>query len=91
MTDTTKPERSPWLKRAPILVILAVAALGAFTLRDYLSFDALAENRHGLIVQADATTASSRAEREAAIAMIGKRAKSNGCSAATSCIEYART
>jgi transposase len=31
---------------------------------------ALAENRHGLIVQADATTASSRAEREAAIAMI---------------------
>ena len=31
---------------------------------------ALAENRHGLIVQAGATTASSRAEREAAIAMI---------------------
>jgi transposase len=31
---------------------------------------ALAENRHGLIVQADATKASSRAEREAAIAMI---------------------
>ena len=31
---------------------------------------ALAENRHGLIVQADATTASSRAEREAAIALI---------------------
>lgn len=31
---------------------------------------ALAENRHGLIVQADATRASSRAEREAAIAMI---------------------
>jgi transposase len=31
---------------------------------------ALAENRHGLIVQADATKASSRAEREAALAMI---------------------
>lgn len=31
---------------------------------------ALAENRHGLIVQADATRASSRAEREAALAMI---------------------
>ena len=31
---------------------------------------ALAENRHGLIVQADATKASSRAERETAIAMI---------------------
>jgi hypothetical protein len=31
---------------------------------------ALAENRHGLIVEADATRASSRAEREAALAMI---------------------
>ena len=31
---------------------------------------ALAENRHGLIVAADATRASSRAEREAALAMI---------------------
>ncbi len=31
---------------------------------------ALAENRHGLIVQADATMASSRAEREAGLAMI---------------------
>jgi transposase len=31
---------------------------------------ALAENRHGLIVQADATLATSRAEREAGLAMI---------------------
>ena len=31
---------------------------------------ALTENRHGLIVEADATRASSRAEREAALAMI---------------------
>jgi transposase len=31
---------------------------------------ALAENRHGLIVEADATKASSRAERETALAMI---------------------
>jgi transposase len=35
---------------------------------------ALAENRHGLIVQADATKASSRAEREAAIAMVERHA-----------------
>jgi transposase len=34
---------------------------------------ALAENRHGLIVQADATKASSRAEREAALAMIERQ------------------
>ena len=38
---------------------------------------ALAENRHGLIVQADATTASSRAEREAAIAMIERHSTSS--------------
>jgi hypothetical protein len=31
---------------------------------------ALAENRHGLIVEAEATKANSRAEREAALAMI---------------------
>jgi hypothetical protein len=31
---------------------------------------ALAENRHGLIVEVDATKATSRAEREAALAMI---------------------
>ena len=31
---------------------------------------ALAENRHGLVVEADATRATSRAEREAALAMI---------------------
>ena len=34
---------------------------------------ALAENRHGLIVQADATKATSRAEREAALAMIERQ------------------
>ena len=39
---------------------------------------ALAENRHGLIVQADATTASSRAEREAAIAMIERHSPGSG-------------
>jgi hypothetical protein len=36
----------------------------------YFIGHALAENRHGLIVEADATKASSRAERETAIAMI---------------------
>jgi hypothetical protein len=35
---------------------------------------ALMENRHGLVVQADATTATSRAEREAALAMIERHA-----------------
>ena len=34
---------------------------------------ALMENRHGLVVQADATKATGRAEREAAIEMIGRQ------------------
>lgn len=38
----------------PLGVILVVAAIGAFTLRDYLSFDALRENRAALIAFRDA-------------------------------------
>jgi hypothetical protein len=38
---------------------------------------ALAENRHGLIVQADATKSSSRAEREAALVMVERAASGN--------------
>ncbi|MEX3316644.1 TVP38/TMEM64 family protein [Sulfitobacter sp. PS-8MA] len=37
----------------PLGVILIVAAIGAFTLRDYLSFDALRENRAALIAFRD--------------------------------------
>ena len=45
MTDN----QNPILKRLPIIVILIVAALGAFFLRDYLSFDTLRDNREALI------------------------------------------
>jgi len=41
-------------RRLPILVILAVAAVGAFTLRDHLTFAALAENREALLAYRDA-------------------------------------
>ncbi len=41
-------------KRLPLIAILVVAAIGAFTLRDYLSFEALAENRETLIAFRDA-------------------------------------
>ncbi|MEL7026423.1 MAG: VTT domain-containing protein [Pseudomonadota bacterium] len=56
MTDTgsQSPEKSALLKRLPLLVILAVAVIGAFTLRDYLLFEALAENREALIAFRDA-------------------------------------
>ena len=36
-----------------MLVILVVAVIGAFTLKDYLSFDALRDNREALIAFRD--------------------------------------
>ena len=53
MTDTS-PSRSGFAKHLPLIVILAVAAVGAFTLRDFLSFQALADNREALIAFRDA-------------------------------------
>lgn len=41
-------------RRLPLIAILAVAVVGAFTLRDYLSFQALADNREVLISFRDA-------------------------------------
>ncbi len=52
MTETTGP--NPLLKRMPIIVIGVVAVLGAYFLRDSLTFDALAENREALIGFRDA-------------------------------------
>ena len=53
MSDMTRTPDRPWLKRLPILIIFAVAVLGAVYLRDYLSFKALAENREALIAFAE--------------------------------------
>ena len=52
----TAPPRakSDFTRRLPLIGILLVAAIGAFTLRDYLSFDALAQNREALIAFRDA-------------------------------------
>ena len=56
MTTMTNTPDSPngWAKRMPLLIILTVAIVGAFTLRDYLSFQTLAENREALIAFRDA-------------------------------------
>ena len=43
--DQTEPQTSALLRRLPLIAILLVAAVGAFTLRDYLSFDTLRDNR----------------------------------------------
>ena len=52
MTEASQP--NALLKRLPIIVIGVVAVLGAYFLRDYLTFDALAENREALIAFRDA-------------------------------------
>ncbi|MGR3540821.1 MAG: TVP38/TMEM64 family protein [Hasllibacter sp.] len=41
-------------RRLPLIAVIAAAILGAFFLRDYLTFDALAENRERLIAFRDA-------------------------------------
>ena len=53
MTDTPTTQNA-LLKRLPLIAIASVAIIGAFTLRDYLSFQALSENREALIAFRDA-------------------------------------
>ena len=45
--------QSVWIKRLPILGIAVIALLGAFTLREHLNFEALAENREALLAFRD--------------------------------------
>jgi uncharacterized membrane protein YdjX (TVP38/TMEM64 family) len=55
MTDMTHDDaKSGIARRLPLLAILAVAAVGAVTLGDVLSFETLAENRERLIAFRDA-------------------------------------
>lgn len=54
MADTTKDAPNPWLRRLPILVIALIALVGAFTLRDWISFETLAANRERLLAFRDA-------------------------------------
>lgn len=52
MTDR-QSEKPAWTRYAPLLAIFVVAVVGAFTLRDYLSFEALRDNREALIAFRD--------------------------------------
>lgn len=54
MTDMSQPSKSSLTRMLPLIGILIVAAIGAFTLRDYLSFQTLADNREALIDFRDA-------------------------------------
>lgn len=47
-------QQNELIRRLPLIAIVVVAIVGAFTLGDYLSFDALRENRETLIAYRDA-------------------------------------
>ncbi|MDJ0826717.1 MAG: VTT domain-containing protein [Rhodobacter sp.] len=54
MSDMTEPQAGGIARRLPLIAILIVAAIGAFTLRDFLSFEALRDNREALLAFRDA-------------------------------------
>jgi uncharacterized membrane protein YdjX (TVP38/TMEM64 family) len=70
MTDTQDDAKSGLARRLPLIAILAVAAIGAFTLGDLLSFETLAENRERLIAFRDANYAATVAIFVAAYVVI---------------------
>jgi uncharacterized membrane protein YdjX (TVP38/TMEM64 family) len=53
MSQMTQTPQNPILQRLPLIVIAVAALLGAFFLRDYLSFDALRDNREKLLAFRD--------------------------------------
>ncbi len=53
MTDMTDIKKSGPVRYLPMIAILVVAVIGAFTLKDYLSFEALRDNREALIAFRD--------------------------------------
>jgi uncharacterized membrane protein YdjX (TVP38/TMEM64 family) len=54
MSDTLSPQKAGALRHLPLILVLLVASVGAFTLKDYLSFDTLRENREVLLAIRDA-------------------------------------
>lgn len=54
MSDMTDTPQRGFTKNLPLIAILLVAAVGAFTLRDYLSFETLRDNRESLLAFRDA-------------------------------------
>jgi len=57
MQQPTDPKRAGWARHAPLVVILTVAVIGYFTLRDYITFDTLRDNREALLAFRDANYA----------------------------------
>jgi len=53
MSDMTDTPKNGWARRIPLLIILAVALVGAVALKDYFSFEALRDNREALMAFRD--------------------------------------
>ncbi|WP_299368533.1 TVP38/TMEM64 family protein [uncultured Tateyamaria sp.] len=53
MSDTSHPRKPGLIRHLPLICIALVAAIGAFTLRDYLNFQTLADNREALLAFRD--------------------------------------
>ncbi|MDQ7070084.1 MAG: TVP38/TMEM64 family protein [Rhodobacterales bacterium] len=62
--------KSGMMRHLPLLLILTVAGIGAFTLRDYLSFETLRDNREALLAFRDANYAMTVAGFMAAYVVI---------------------
>jgi len=53
MSNVDNMPKSGVMRRLPLIIIAIVAVVGAVTLRDHLSFDALAQNREALLAFRD--------------------------------------
>jgi len=51
---TPEPALNAWRQRLPLIVVICVAVIGGFVLRDHLSFAALSANREALLAFRDA-------------------------------------
>ncbi len=51
--ETQETQKPRWQRMIPLAVIIVVATIGFFTLRDYLSFDSLRDNREALLAWRD--------------------------------------
>lgn len=49
MSDMTEPNKAGLMRHVPLAVLVLVAVLGTYVLRDYLNFDALRDNRELLL------------------------------------------
>ncbi|WP_299423946.1 TVP38/TMEM64 family protein [uncultured Shimia sp.] len=54
VTDTPQETKSKWARMLPLVALVVGAVLGAYALGDYLSFEALRDNREVLIAYRDA-------------------------------------